>query len=126
MTATQIPAMMGMMKAVIARLAVLALLAITAYCPSQAWALREPASPSDSCCPNRHSTPDRRPCDTTAQTCPYLLLQKSKAIPIAIAAPPLQVRVAPVAIDDCDCVALAPAYVSDSKGLYLRNRVLLI
>jgi hypothetical protein len=124
MTATQIAAMMEMMKAVIARLAVLALLAITAYCPSQAWALRELARPSDSCCPN--STPDRKPCDTTAQTCPYLLLQKSKAVPIAIAAPPRQVRVAPVAIDDCDCVALAPAYVSDSKGLYLRNRVLLI
>ena len=126
MAATQIPAMMEVMKAVIARLAVLGLLAITAYCPSQAWALPEATSPPDSCCPNRHPAPDRKPCDTTTQTCPYLLLQKSKAVPIAIATPPLQVRVAPVAIDNCDCVALAPAYVSDSKGLYLRNRVLLI
>jgi hypothetical protein len=83
-------------------------------------ALPEASIPSDACCPKHHAAPNRKACDTTAQACPYVLPQKSKTVPFTIAAPPLQVTIANAERDRFERIALAPACIPDSAGLYLR------
>jgi hypothetical protein len=115
------------MRGAAAVFATLVLLGITALCPQWVCAPEEAAN-THSCCPESqqqtHHT--HNPCDATSQTCPYLLLQKSKAVALAlpvlapgmISAPTLQTRF--------ERVAAIPSMVRDSAGLYLRNHVLLI
>jgi hypothetical protein len=112
-------------QAAIASMGAFVLIVITAYCPT--WVCISPleSGPSHSCCPN-HKTSERPPCGTTSQTCPYLLLEKSKALVLSLAIP------APTAgfVQPLDHSSMAahtlPLYVPDLSGLYLRNRILLI
>jgi hypothetical protein len=112
------------MRAPVAFLAVSALLAITAYCPL--WAcIPEQTARRHSCCPQPQSK-NRPPCDTSRETCPYLLLQKAKSIPLPLAVPPLQMTAALPVAEYFEQIHVAPCPIRDEGDLYLRNRILLI
>src|SRR5258707_9071635 len=105
------------MRAATAALAVFVLMAITAYCP--AWA-------SHSCCHSSKHAQERPPCDATSQTCPYLLLEKGKAIDLHLAPPPLTMATLAPPVKRNEGATPSPAYLPNTSNLYLRNRVLLI
>ena len=65
-------------------------------------------------------------CDTTSETCPYLLLQKAKGITLHLALPPIQVATLVPLPQAVEHVEFTAVYLPDVSGLYLRNRVLLI
>jgi hypothetical protein len=100
------------------------LVTVTAYCPSWVCAPLEVNTVARSCCP--HSSQHTRPCDTTIQTCPYLLLEKTRAIALHFDSPPLQVSHVARQGEQFERVLTADSYVVNAADLYLRNRVLLI
>jgi hypothetical protein len=115
--------------AAVSAIAVLA--AIVAFCPTlMMCAPPEMSAAGHSCCAHSQHSPEHRqgppPCDTTSQTCPYLLLQKSKSAPVPLAVPPLQITAMTVRMENSEPIAIAPQLIRDFEGLYLRNRVLLI
>jgi hypothetical protein len=101
------------------------LVAITAYCPPWVCAPVEVSAASHSCCPHS-SQHTRPPCDTTSQTCPYLLLEKTRAIALHLDSPPLPVSHVAPQVEQFERVLTADSYVVNAADLYLRNRVLLI
>jgi hypothetical protein len=112
------------MRVPVALFAISALFAIPAYYPL--WVcLPEQAQNQHSCCPHSQSN-SQPPCDTNSQTCPYLLLQKAKSIPVFLAAPPLQPTAALPLVEHFEQVRVAPSPIRDEGDLYLRNRVLLL
>jgi hypothetical protein len=115
----------GEMRAVVSTVAVAALLAITAFCPLWTCVAIAQAG-THSCCP-RSGSPERPPkCDTTSETCPYLLLQKAKGITLHLALPPIQAAALVPLPQAVESVEFTAVYLPDVSGLYLRNRVLLI
>jgi hypothetical protein len=115
--------------AAVSAIAVLA--AIVAFCPIlMLCAPLEMSAAGHSCCTHSQHSPQHRqgppPCDTTSQTCPYLLLQKAKSAPVPLAVPPLQMTATAVRIEHSEPIATAPPLIRNFEGLYLRNRVLLI
>jgi hypothetical protein len=114
------------MRAATAALAVFALVAIIAYCPAWVCAPAVAYASSHSCCHGSKHTHEQPPCDATSQTCPYLLLEKGKAIVLHFAPPPLiLVTIAPPAKRN-EGATPTPVYLPNAADLYLRNRVLLI
>ncbi|HEX3879212.1 MAG TPA: hypothetical protein VHW24_19645 [Bryobacteraceae bacterium] len=115
------------MRVAIASLGIFTLLAINAYCPSQVWALSATPMGNGPCCPESdHQKPKNHPCDTSAQTCPYVLLQKSKAVPVVTAPPRLAQALGAVVFEHHELLVSLPAFLPNGAALYLRNRVLLI
>jgi len=111
------------MRGAAAVFATVVLLGITALCPQWVCAPEEAAN-AHSCCPEQHHK-THNPCDATSQTCPYLLLQKSTAVALALPVSAPGIIAAP-ALDRFERAPAAPSMIRDSAGLYLRNRVLLI
>lgn len=106
------------------------LAAIVAFCPTLMCAPPEITPVGHSCCPRpeRRSQPKQGslPCDTSSQTCPYLLLQNAKAVTPPLTVPPLQIMAIAVPMERWEHVAVTPSYISQIEDLYLRNRVLLL
>jgi hypothetical protein len=103
------------------------LAAIIAFCPTLMCAPPEIGAAAHSCCPK--SQPHKQgppPCDTSSQTCPYLLLQKAKSVPPTLGPPPLEMTAVVPQMEYFEPITIAPSHVPDVKDLYLRNRVLLI
>jgi hypothetical protein len=104
----------------------LALLAILVACPVMACAPMVDSYLAHSCCPHSgsHSAPHSR---TSAQDCPYLLLEKSRNPSFAANVPALlPTLVSFAAIVQPLCMAERHSRIADSTGLFLRLRVLLI
>lgn len=103
------------------------LAAIIAFCPTLMCAPPEISAAAHSCCPksqqHKQGTP---PCDTSSQTCPYLLLQKAKSVPPTLAPPPLEITVFAARMEYFGPITVGPSHVPNVEDLYLRNRVLLI
>jgi len=105
---------------------VLVLLGAVTFCSLIACPLA--AAASDSCChkPQSSSGP---PCHSkTLQDCPYLLLENGKTAPIATYAVTAHTQpVTPeLTLQDGHSIVPAGFRLTDSAGLFLRNRVLLI
>jgi len=108
----------------VAAFAVVVLIAITAFCP--AWSCAELAARSHSCCPGPNHTQHRPPCDTTIQTCPYLLLEKTKTIVLHFAPPPQTAALVLAIWCHEEAGAFNTSYFPNAADSFLRNRVLLI
>jgi hypothetical protein len=106
-------------SAAVSGIAVLA--AILAFCPILMCGPAE-VSVAHSCCPS----PQHAPRGTTGQTCPYLLLQTAKSVPLPLAVPPLQIAAIAVRMERGEQIVIAPLPFRGVTDLYLRNRVLLI
>jgi hypothetical protein len=102
------------------------LLTILVACPVLACTPMVDSNAAHSCCPHSrsHSAPHSQ---TSAQDCPYLLLEKSRhpvftAYTPALLAAPVSFAAAPQPL----CMAERHSRIADSSGLFLRLRVLLI
>src|SRR5580704_16162350 len=104
----------------------LALLAILVACPVLACPPMVDSYAAHSCCPHSgsHSAPHSQ---TSAQDCPYLLLEKSRNSGFAAYVPALlPTLVSFAAIAEPLSMAERRSHVADSSSLFLRLRVLLI
>ncbi len=102
------------------------LAAIVAFCPSLLCAPPDLSGAAHSCCPHSSHEQNPIPRDRASQACPYVLLEKAKAVPAPLAVSPLQVMAIAVPLELNEQIAATPAYIPDAEGLYLRIRVLLI
>ena len=112
------------MKHVLARVMVIALINVIMVCPPLAAGMAS----TSSCCP--HSKGPLIPCtETTARNCPYVLLEKAKAeqglASVDLAAVPASVG-AERHPPDWFSAPILPQYFQDSSGSYLLHRVLRI
>jgi hypothetical protein len=104
----------------------LALLAILVACPVLACTPMVDSAAAHSCCPHSgsHSAPHSQ---TSAQDCPYLLLEKSKNPSFAAyGAAPLPAPISFGSLAQPLSMVERHVRVADSSGLFLRLRVLLI
>lgn len=113
------------MRVVVSTAAVTVLLAITAFCPLWTCVAVAQAG-THSCCPRSGSSERPPKCDTTSETCPYLLLEKAKGITLHLALPPIQAAALIALPQAVENVEFTVVYLPDVSDLYLRNRVLLI
>jgi hypothetical protein len=102
-------------------LAVAALVAVTAFCPSLVCA---PAADAHACCPkHQHGQPHG---DSDGQSCPYNLLAKAKSVPVALAVPALRVSAVAAPIEQAEPITGLAVQAPGATDLYLRNHVLLL
>jgi hypothetical protein len=104
----------------------LALLAILVACPILACQPMVDSNAAHSCCPHSRSHPAPGS-QTSAQDCPYLLLEKSRNPSFAAYVPAvLPAPVSFAAVAQPLSLAERHSRIADSSGLFLRLRVLLI
>src|ERR1700722_4830214 len=118
--------MMKLTKKLSAISTVLTLLAILFACPVLSCLPMAASDAAHSCCPHSrsHSAPQSQ---TSAQDCPYLLLEKGKHSSFGADAPALlPAPVSLAAIARPLSMAERDIHIADSSGLFLRLRVLLI
>jgi hypothetical protein len=106
--------------------AIAVLAAILAFCPTLMCAPPEVSAAAHSCCPSPQHKRAPAPCDTSAQTCPYLLLQSTKCVPPALSVPAIQITAIAPRVDGYAQITVVPSQVRAVEDLYLRNRVLLL
>jgi hypothetical protein len=101
----------------------LTLLLSLVLCASAQCPLQPVADSAHPCCPNPDSHPSQ---PSSAQDCPYLLLQKAKAKSVALFGPVPMATAPAFAPQVAVFHAVPKTRTSDDSGLYLRIRVLLI